>query len=130
TTYLKNRTSGDYQALIDPSGGNSSPGDGAWQQVIRSGGFYNKMPINDAELDRLIDAQAQEFDESKRKAMFLQIEHLLLDNVYAIPLTSDPGYLVCQPYLHGWADNMTLNVDDEDWGGTWFDRSTAPKIRK
>jgi hypothetical protein len=61
--------------------------------------------------------------------MFLQIEHLLLDNVYAIPLTSDPGYLVCQAYLHGWADNMTLNVDDEDWGGTWFDRSTAPKNR-
>jgi peptide/nickel transport system substrate-binding protein len=129
TTYLKTRTSGDYQALIDPSGGNSSPGDGAWQQVLHSGGFYNKMPINDAELDRLIDAQAQEFDESKRKAMFLQIEHLLLDNVYAIPLTSDPGYLVCQAYLHGWADNMTLNVDDEDWGGTWFDRSTAPKNR-
>jgi peptide/nickel transport system substrate-binding protein len=129
TTYLKNRTSGNYDALIDPQGGNSTPGDGVWQQVFRSGGFYNKMPIEDPQLDQLIDAQVAEFDQTKRKAMFMQIEHLLLDNVYVIPLTSDPGYLVVQPYLHGWADNMTLNVDDEDWAGTWFDQATAPKNR-
>ena len=129
TAYLKARTAGDYQAIVDASGGNSAPGDGAWQQNFRSGGFYNKMPVNDPELDRLIDAQAQEFDQAKRKALFLQIEHLLLDQVYVIPLTSDPGYFVGQSYLHGWADNMTLNVDDEDWGGTWFDQRTAPKNR-
>jgi peptide/nickel transport system substrate-binding protein len=129
TTFLKNRTSGNYDVLIDPQGGNSTPGDGVWQQVFRSGGFYNKMPVEDPKLDQLIDAQVAEFDQAKRKAIFLQIQHLLLDNVYTIPLTSDPGYLVVQPYLHGWADNMTLNVDDEDWAGTWFDQATAPKNR-
>jgi peptide/nickel transport system substrate-binding protein len=130
TIFLKNFTTGNYTALADAQGGgNSAPGDGPWQRVYPSGAFYNKMPINDAQLDQLIEAQGQEFDQAKRQALFLQIERILADQVYSIPFASEPGYFVGQSYLHGWCDNMTLNVDDEEWGSTWFDQASAPKNR-
>jgi len=130
TLFIKNFTTGNYQAIGDAQGGgNSAPGDGVWQRVYQTGAFYNKMPINDSQLDQLIDAQSREFDQAKRQALFLQIERILVDQVYSIPFASEPGYFVGQPYLHGWCDNMTLNVDDEDWGATWFDQATAPKTR-
>jgi hypothetical protein len=46
-----------------------------------------------------------------------------------IPITSDPRYFVGQPYVHGWVDLMALNVNDMDWGQTWFDQALAPKGR-
>jgi peptide/nickel transport system substrate-binding protein len=128
TVYQKNLTSGNYQADID-QGVTSSPGNGVWQTRFRSGGFLNSMPINDPDLDRLIDAQAQEFDEEKRKALFLEVERLLAREVYIIPLTADPGYFVGQPYVHGWVDNEGANVTCADWAQTWFDQSQAPKSR-
>jgi peptide/nickel transport system substrate-binding protein len=128
TVYQKNLTSGNYQADID-QGVTSSPGNGVWQTRFRSGGFLNSMPINDPELDRLIDAQGQEFDVEKRKALFLEVERLLAREVYIIPLTADPGYFVGQPYVHGWVDNEGANVTCADWAQAWFDQSLAPKSR-
>jgi len=126
--YTRNLTSGDYQANLDARG-TSSPQNGVWQTLFHSGGFLNKMPVNDPEVDRLIDAELQEFDEAKRKALCLDLERLLAREVYVVPLTADPGYLVLQPYLHGWTDILALNVNDADWGQTWFDQNAAPKGR-
>lgn len=126
--YSRNFVAGDYQAVID-AGGTSAPGDGPWQARYHSGGFYNKMPVNDPELDRLIDAQGQEFEEAKRQALFLEIERLLAREVYMIALTADPGYFVGQPYIHGWTDNVALNCRCTDWSQLWFDQATAPKGR-
>jgi peptide/nickel transport system substrate-binding protein len=128
TVYQKNVTAGNYDAIVD-QGGNSSPGNGVWQTRFHSGGFLNAMPVKDADLDRLIDAQAQEFDEAKRKALFLEIERLLTRETYVIPLVAEPGYFVGQPYVHGWVDNQGANVTCADWAHTWFDQSQAPKSR-
>ncbi|HTE85787.1 MAG TPA: ABC transporter substrate-binding protein [Dehalococcoidia bacterium] len=128
TVYQKNVTSGNYDAIID-QGGTSSPGNGVWQTRFHSGGFLNSMPVHDPEMDSLIDAQAQEFDESKRKALFLEIERLLAREVYSIPLTADPGYFVGQPYVHGWVDNEGANVTCADWAQAWLDQAQAPKSR-
>ena len=127
--YAKNRLAGDYQAIIDVTGVSNPENNGRWQQYFHTGGFYNKMPVNDPEADRLIDAQAQEFDEVMRKALCLDFERLLAKEVYMIPLTADPRYFVGQSYVHGWADLMALNVNNMDWGQTWFDQATAPKGR-
>jgi len=124
----KNLNSGDYQADLDASG-TSTPQNNLWQARFHTDGFKNKMPVNDSEADRLLDAQLQEFDVSKRKALCQDFERLLGREVYVIPLTADPGYLVLQPYVHGWIDGLALNVNDFDWGQTWFDQKTAPKGR-
>ena len=109
------------------SGGSRSE-DSAWLSYFHSGGFYNSMPVNDPELDRMIDAEMQEFDEAKRKAICLDIERRLGRDVDVIPMLAFPGYWVGQPYVHGWVDLFALNTNDEDWGQTWFDLS-APKGR-
>jgi peptide/nickel transport system substrate-binding protein len=124
----KNLTSGDYTADLDASG-TSSPQNNLWLARYHSGGFKNKMPVNDPEADRLLDEQLQEFDITKRKAICQDFERLLGREVYVIPLTADPGYLVLQPYVHGWNDGLALNVNDTDWGETWFDQKLAPKLR-
>lgn len=127
--YAKNLLAGDYQAVIDVTGSSSPQNNARWLQRFHTGGFYNKMPVNDPEVDRLIDAQAQELDEAKRMALCLDLERLLAKEVYMIPLTADPRYFVGQSYVHGWVDLMALNVNDMDWGQTWFDQTTAPKGR-
>lgn len=127
--HTKNLGSGSYQADLDASG-TSSPQNNLWQVRFHSGGFNNKMPVNDQEVDRLLDEQLQEFDQTKRKALCQEFERLLAREVYIIPLTADPGYLVLQPYVHGWIDTLALNVNDGDWARTWFDQAGAPKGRQ
>jgi peptide/nickel transport system substrate-binding protein len=127
-THDKNLFSGDYTADLDARG-TSSPQNNFWLQRFHSGGFQNKMPVNDPEGDRLIDTQLQEFDVDKRKAICQDFERLLGREIYVIPLTADPAYLVLQPYVHGWVDGLALNVNDTDWGQTWFDQKSAPKSR-
>ena len=127
--HTKNLVSGSYQADLDASG-TSSPQNNLWQVRFHSGGFNNSIPVKDPEADRLLDAQLQEFDQEKRKALCLDFERLLAKEVYIIPLTADPGYLVLQPYVHGWIDTLALNVNDGDWARTWFDQKGAPKGRQ
>ncbi len=126
--YTKDFTSRNYQAVIDATG-SSRPQDSVWQARYHSGGFFNSMPVNDPDLDRMIDAQAQEFDEAKRKAICIDIERRLAREVDMIPLIALTGYYVGQPYLHGWADHMANNTDCADWSAVWFDQSQAPKGR-
>lgn len=126
--YTKDFTSGNYQAVIDATGGSRTE-DSAWLARFHTGGFFNSMPVNDPDLDRMIDAEMQEFDEAKRKAICLDIERRLARDVDMIPLLAFPGYFVGQPYLHGWTDLFALNTNDVDWGLTWFDQSIAPKGR-
>jgi peptide/nickel transport system substrate-binding protein len=127
-THDKNVATGNYQSLIEAAA-ITAPGDGVWQGRLRSGGFYNREPINDPELDRLIDAQGQEFDVAKRKDLFLQIQRLLAREVYVIALSAGPCYFVGQPYVHDWTDNYSLNCRCTDWSQLWFDQTTAPKGR-
>jgi len=127
-THDKNVATGNYQSVIEASA-ITAPGDGAWQGRLRSGGYYNREPINDPQLDQLIDAQGQEFDVAKRQALFQEIQRLLASEVYVIALSAGPCYFVGQPYVHDWTDNYSLNCRCTDWSQLWFDQATAPKDR-
>lgn len=127
--FQKARNAGDYQTIFGSGGGGSAPGDSFWRTNYRTGGPSNTMPVSDPELDRLIDAQGKEFDTSKRKALYLEIQRLLGREFYMIPTTADPGYLIFQPYLHGWIDNQAGNVGNLNWALVWLDQASAPKGR-
>ncbi len=126
--YTKDFTSGNYQAVIDATGGSRTE-DSAWLARFHSGGFFNSMPVKDPNLDSMIEAEMQEFDETKRKAICIDIERRLAADVDVIPLLAFPGYFVGQPYVHGWTDLFALNTNDVDWGQTWFDQPLAPRGR-
>jgi peptide/nickel transport system substrate-binding protein len=98
-----------------------------WRQQIHSGATLNRMPLNDPELDRLIDSQAREFDPAKRAQTILDLQRLLLRQTYVIPTITLVGYLMWQPYVHGWVDNQAANIGNLDWAQLWLDGAPASR---
>jgi len=115
---------GDYEAALYT--GNAPDN---WRHQIHSTAVLNKMPIRDAELDRLIDAQAREFDPAKRTQIIQELQRLLVRQTYVIPTITLVGYVMWQPYVYGWVDNQAANVSNLDWAQVWLDQTLVPKDR-
>ncbi len=115
---------GDYEAAMYT--GNAPDN---WRQQIHSGAVLNQMPIRDPELDRLIDAQAREFEPAKRAQIIQELQRLLIRQAYVIPTITLVGYVLWQPYVYGWVDNQAANVSNLDWGQVWLDQALVPKDR-
>jgi len=90
--------SGGYQMLIGPSFPQSSP-NGYLLPVLHSRGAWNTTKHFDGKLDRLILAQASEYDSDSRTALIQDINKSLLDNGYRfMPITK------IQPWT--WNNNL------------------------
>ena len=90
--------SGGYQMLIGPSFPQSSP-NGYLLPVLHSRGAWNTTKHSDGKLDRLILAQASEYDSDSRTALIQDINKSLLDNGYRfMPITK------IQPWT--WNNNL------------------------
>ncbi len=125
--YNKMEGDGDYESYIGPITRISSERD--WGLHFHSKGTLNKRPIQDPELDRLLDAQGQEFDEGKRAEIIRQMQRLLIREMYVVPLITFPGYLLVQPYVQGWVDQQAANVTNLDWAQAWLKVADLPKDR-
>lgn len=64
---------GDYQMFVGPMAPVLSP-NAYLLSVLHSAGQWNTTGVFDAELDALIESQAQEFDAAKRKELFLEVQ--------------------------------------------------------
>ncbi len=53
------------------------------------GGNFNWACFSNAEVDRLLAQGLAEFDPAKRRATYLKIEHILLDQAVAVPLVDE-----------------------------------------
>ena len=115
---------GDYEAIMYT--GNSPDN---WFQQLYSAAPLNRMPVMDPELDRLIEAQAREFDPAKRALLIREMQRLMIRQMYVIPTITLVGHALWQPYVRGWVDNQAANVGSMDWGQVWMDQATAPKGR-
>ena len=90
--------SGDYQLLIGPSFPQSSP-NGYLLPVLHSRGAWNTTKHSDDKLDRLIFAQASEYNSDSRAALIQDINISLLENGYRfMPITK------IQPWT--WNNNL------------------------
>ena len=118
---------GDFDAYLD-SFARFSP-EKEWNEYFRSGGRLNRFPINDRELDRLIEAQNTEFDEAKRKQMWIDLQRVMLKNLFVIPTIIYTNYLIWQPWVNGWVDNFAGQASNVDWGQTWLDVAKVPPGR-
>lgn len=99
-----------------------------WRNVLHSKGGLNSFPIQDAELDALVEAQDRELDIPKRKELFRQIQRRLLDRLYVIPTFSAGIVAVWQPYLHGYVFNRARQTYPRTYDILWVDEQ-APKDR-
>ncbi len=125
--YRRAESEGDYEMLILPLGRTQPERD--WTLHYHSEGTLNKRPVRDAELDRLIDAQFQEFDPEKRRQLFLALQRLLLKEVYSIPLITYASTLLWQSYVNGWVDNQAGNANNQDWSQLWLTLADLPRDR-
>jgi len=123
----KKKAEGDFEAWLG-SIAKFSP-EAEWNEFFRSAGNLNRFPINDPELDRLIDAQNSEFDEARRKQMWLDIQRTLLKNHYVVPTIQYSQYLIWQPWVGGWVDNFGGATSNMDWGQTWLYADKVPPGR-
>ena len=72
---------GDYQMFVGPIAPISTP-NRYLLSVLHSQGRWNTSDFRDAELDELIEAQAQEYDAQARRELMRRIQRLVLENAY------------------------------------------------
>ena len=96
-----------------------------WSDWFYSDGATNP-DIKDPKLDGLIDAQFAEFDDAKRKGLFLDIQRYLMEKDYTIPLITAVGFVNYQPWVHGWGDNRAGRPRNLSWWKTWMDADQIP----
>lgn len=100
-----------------------------WLAGWHSSGIINTTGLRDPELDRLIESQVREFDETKRARTIQEVQRVLLRQVYVIPTISLAGYRVQQPWVHGWVENAGALPNNPDWSQVWLDVAQAPAKR-
>ncbi len=100
-----------------------------WNNYLHSKGAGNSFGIKDAEIDRLVEAQAGELDVAKRQQLFLAIQRLMLEKMYTIPLITHVGFTLWQPYVHGWIDNYAGQAANQVWDQLWVNVKDVPKDR-
>jgi ABC-type transport system substrate-binding protein len=100
-----------------------------WAYWLHTKGRPNTKGANDPELDRMIDQQNTELDVEKRKGEWIAIQRYLLDKLYTVPLVTQVGFVVYQPYVHGWGDNRAGQAVNMTWADTWLEPSKVPAGR-
>ena len=96
---------GDYQMALGALPPISSL-TGALLAVHHSRGGVNTTNHEISELDELIESQAVEFDESRRKAQVLEIQRIILAGAYRINLAARAENWMWWDYVEGFAPNM------------------------
>jgi len=125
--FLKLELDGDFDITM---GSVDSRPEADWANKLHSKGKLNPLPdVNDPELDRIIEAQAIELDVAKRKALWIQLQRLMLEKLYTVPLITQVGFIVSQPYVHGWGDNRKGQANNLSWERTWVEVGQLPPGR-
>jgi peptide/nickel transport system substrate-binding protein len=129
-TFYQKRVASAFDLALSVDGVMEQPAITAWAQFHSSGVFSKPAGISDPELDKLIETQAQEFDENRRGALFQQIQKLVNDRVYQIPLPLPRLYAGHQPWIHDWVDNRSSRQSILNPWAIWMDVSAAPGDRR
>ena len=125
--FRKAFSEGDYEAVVE-TGSDWDPTE-YWFNTLLSTGSENKAPINDKELDGLIEANIQAVDTAKQKQTAQALQRLLLDKLYLIPTITYSSFTAFQPYLHGWTINFGGSPSTEQWYYVWVEKDKLPPGR-
>lgn len=80
----------------------------------------NDMYLCDEELDALFQQQAQTADPEARRALFLQIQQIMHDNIYWLPLWNDPDLFALSARFM----NANMSPVNEFWNAANWDVSS------
>jgi peptide/nickel transport system substrate-binding protein len=129
-TYTQHRVKPDHDMLVVSEGGLSSPGSVAYGAFYSTGVYAKPTGVNDPDLDKLIDAQAVEFDFDKRGAIFQKIEHWILDKAYKAPISTPKLVRMNQPWVHDWVDSKNNRATVMNPDSIWMSVDEAPASRR
>lgn len=124
-TYVSRRVKGDFDMITITEGSLSVPANTASILFFSKGVYAKGAGINDATLDKLIDAQGVEFDFNKRGQLFQQIEHRVLDQMHKAPFATPTVYVLNQPWINDWVDSRSSRQSVLDPALIWMDVNLA-----
>ena len=108
---------GDYQMMVGPNAPVSSP-NGYLLPVLHSRGRWNTTRHQDAELDRLIEAQAQEYDPDVRRELVRRIQLRVLEQAYRVMPATRVAIWTWWPRLHNFYPNFA-GSEYSHWARIW-----------
>ena len=109
---------GNYQMFVGPTAPVATP-NGYLLSVLHSQGRWNTTEHRDKELDRLIEAQAQEFDALARKEMVQGIQRRLLDNAYRFMPATHVSIWTWWPRVQNFSPNFA-GFGYSHWANVWL----------
>jgi peptide/nickel transport system substrate-binding protein len=117
--FLTRQRDGDYDAQMDLI--HSDPPTERLLTYYHSKGNLNKAPINDPELDKLIDAIDSELDPKKADEILLRIQRMVLDKHYTIPTVELPSFAFWQAWLNNYNLSFSAQPYIPQWDNLWMD---------
>lgn len=124
------RTRGELDMSIEAGGTIDRLSLYAWGDYHSSGTFAKAAGMKDAELDRLIEQQAETFDRKKRGEIFIQIQRLMMERAYAAALPQPALYTMWQPWIHDYVSNLGGRQTVMNPWAIWMDVDQAPEDRR
>ena len=108
---------GDYQMMVGPTAPVSSP-NAYLLPVLHSQGPWNTTRHQDAELDRLIEAQAQEYDPEVRRELVQRIQRRVLEQAYRVMPATRVAIWTWSPRLQNFHPNFA-GFEYSHWARVW-----------
>ena len=88
--------------------------DSCYYDMFHSTGTFNVSRVHDAEIDALLDEARVELDSERRNEIYIQVNQMLTEEAYFIPLYFSASMLVYDPALQGAHAVSTQNYQYKD----------------
>ncbi len=125
--FEKIRLEGTYETMM--LGSSSMLPDRDLYSYFHSKGGLNTMPIRDARIDELIEAQSRELDVEKRKKLLLDFQYRMLEQVYFAPSIDLGFFAAWQPYVKHYVFNSGAQHYLVEPHTVWMDLQNLPPGR-
>jgi len=91
--------------------------------MFHSTSARNSARVKDPQVDKLLEAQRRELDETKRMATLKELQLYLAEQMYYMPTVLQPNYDMWFPHVRGYRRHIVpwYNMGDR-YSLVWLDR--------
>jgi peptide/nickel transport system substrate-binding protein len=119
----------DFDMINDGGTSGDTMATTAYQKWHSKGGT-NYTSIKDPELDRLAEAALTETDRNKKNQLFIQMQKIIVDNVYYAPIVTLAQFFALQPWMHETFLSHSVTPDLLDPSRVWMEVDKMPASRR
>ena len=124
TVFLANQRDGNYEAILDTI--HADPVIQSLLAFYHSKGNLNKAPINDPDLDALIEEIDKSLDMKRADQLSRRVQEMVLEKLYTIPTVELPSFAFWQPWLNNYNLSYSAQPYIPLWDDVWMDTEKAP----